>query len=38
MQHFQIKVPCQKPALKQLNWGKQNGATPKNGALPVTPR
>ena len=36
MQHFHTKLPCQKPILRQIEWGVQNGPTTKNGVIPVT--
>ena len=34
--HFYTKLPCQKPLLRQVEWGVQNGHITKNGVLPVT--
>ena len=34
--HFHTKLSCQKPMLRQIEWGVQNGPTTKNGVLPVT--
>ena len=34
--HFHAKLPCQKPMLKQIEWGVQNGAITKTRILPVT--
>ena len=34
--HFHIKLRCQKPILRQIEWWVQNGPTTKNGVLPVT--
>ena len=31
-----IKLLCQNPMLRQIEWGVQNGPIPKNGVLPVT--
>ena len=36
MQHFHTTFPCQKPMLKQTEWGLQNGPITKNRVLPVT--
>ena len=35
-QHFYRKLPCQKPMLKQIERGVQNGTIAKNGVLPIT--
>ena len=35
-QHFHTKLLCQKPILRQIEWGVQNGPIRKNGVLPVT--
>ena len=32
---FLYKLLCQKPMLRQIEWGVQNGPTTKNGVLPV---
>ena len=34
--HFHTKLPYQKPMLRQIEWGVQNGSNTKNGVLPVT--
>ena len=34
--YFHIKLLCQKPMLRQIEWGAQNGPTTKNGNLPLT--
>ena len=36
MHHFHTKLLCQKPMLRQIEWGIRNGPITKNGALPVT--
>ena len=36
MHNFHTKPPCQKPMLRQIEWGVQNGPIRKNGLLPVT--
>ena len=36
MQHFHTKLLCQKPLLRQMEWGVQDGPITKNGVLPVT--
>ena len=36
MQHFHTKLLCQKPMLRQIEWGVPNGPTTNNGVLPVT--
>ena len=36
MQHFHAKLLCQKPILRHIEWGVQNGSITKNGVLPVT--
>ena len=35
-QHFHAKDPCQKPKLRQIKQGVQNGPTTKVGVLPLT--
>ena len=35
VQHFYTKLPCQKPKLKLIKWGVQNGLITKNGLLPL---
>ena len=30
-QHFHTKLHCEKPVLKQIEWGAQNGPKKKNG-------
>ena len=35
-QYFHKKLPCQKPILRQIDWGVQNGRTTKNGVLSLT--
>ena len=34
--HFQTKLSCQKPMLKQIEWEVQNGPITENGVLAVT--
>ena len=34
--HFHTKLPYQKPTLRRIEWGVQNGPIKKNGVLPVT--
>ena len=34
--HFHTKLSCQKPMLRQIEWGVQNRLLTKNGVLPVT--
>ena len=34
--HFDKKPSCEKPILRQIEWGIQNGPITKNGVLPVT--
>ena len=34
--HFHIKLPHQKPMLRQIKWWLQNGPITKNGVLPAT--
>ena len=34
--HFHIKLPYQKPILRQIEWWLQNGPITKNGVFPVT--
>ena len=36
VQHFHIKRLCQKPMLRQKEWGVENGPITKNGVFPVT--
>ena len=36
MQHYHTKLLCQKPMLRQIEWGVQDGSIAKNGVLPVT--
>ena len=36
MQHFRAKLPCQKPMLRQIKWGVQDGPITKNKVLAVT--
>ena len=36
MQHFLMKLLCQKPMLRQIVWGVQNWLIKKNRVLPVT--
>ena len=33
VQNFHTKLPCQKPMLRQIEWGVQNGPITKNGLL-----
>ena len=33
--HFYTELPCQKPMLRQIEWGAQNGPTTKN-RIPAT--
>ena len=35
-QYFYIELPCQKPMLRQIEWGVQNETITKNGILSVT--
>ena len=35
-QHFHTNLLCQKPMLRQIEWGVQNRPITKNGVLPVT--
>ena len=35
-QNFHTKLPCQKPVLRQIEWGVQKGPITKNRVLPVT--
>ena len=32
-QHFHKKLPCQRPMLRQIEWGVQNGPTTKKGVF-----
>ena len=34
--HFLTKLLCQKPMLRQIEWGVQNWPITKNGVLPIT--
>ena len=34
--HFHTILICQKPMLRQIEWGVQNGPITKNGNLPLT--
>ena len=34
--HFHAKLPCQKPVLRVIELGVQNGPITENGVLPVT--
>ena len=34
--HFHTKLPCQKPMLRQIEWGIQNRPITKNELLPLT--
>ena len=36
VQHCHTKLSCQKPILRQFEWGAQNGPIAKNGFLPLT--
>ena len=36
MQHFHKKLICQRPILRQIEWGVQNGPITKNGVLLLT--
>ena len=35
-QHFLTNLPYQKPMLRQIEWGVQNGSIKKHGLLPLT--
>ena len=35
-QYFHAKLPCQKPMLRQIEWGVQDGPITLNGDFPVT--
>ena len=35
-QHFHTKLLYQKPMLRQIEWGPQNGPITKSGVLPLT--
>ena len=35
-QHFHVKLLCQKPWLRQIEKGEQNGPVTKNVVLPLT--
>ena len=35
MQHFDPKLSSQKPMLRKIGWGVQNGCIKKNGILPL---
>ena len=36
MEHFRTNLLCQKPTLRQVEWGEQNRSITNNGVLPVT--
>ena len=36
MQHFHTKIPCQKPMLRQTDWGAQSEPFAKYGVLTAT--
>ena len=36
LQPFYTKLPCQKPILRQIEWGVQNGPITKDRFLPLT--
>ena len=34
--YVRAKLPCQRPMLRQIEWGVQNAPITKNGLLPLT--